>query len=67
MTPPTALKAVTVFVTGLNTWAATWLPGVWAGLSGVAAATALVFLVPNQPPPADEPMSLRVGHIDSGN
>lgn len=53
----TALKALVTLVTGLNTWCATFLPAIWAGLIGIATATLLVFLVPNaaMAGPADRP------------
>lgn len=43
----TATKAVTVFLTGANTWCAQYLSAKVSAAVAVATATVLTFLVPN--------------------
>lgn len=46
-----ARKAQVVAVSGMTTWAATFLPAIWAGLIGVVSATYLAWLVPREDAP----------------
>ncbi len=66
MSKTTATKAITVFLTGATTWAGVNLPAAVAGAVGVITATVLAFLVPNAPTAEPPPMTLRLGHMDSG-
>lgn len=43
-----ARKAQVVGVSGATTWAATFLPPIWAGAIGVLSATYLAWLVPKE-------------------
>lgn len=55
----TATKAVTVLVTGANTWCAQYLTAKTSAAIAVAAATILAFLVPNVTKDDRQPVARR--------